>query len=164
MRTISKPLLCLTLLTMLLSCNEKLKETTMMKSKDNGLVLKNSTLDFETTYTKLKNTIDANPNLTIILEMDHSKNAISKGLALRPTRVIIFGNPQLGTPLMTDQASLAIDLPQKIVLYQLDDGTVQIGYNDPLYLKERHGLVGHQDILSKISNALNSITDVAITN
>ncbi|MFS4493416.1 DUF302 domain-containing protein [Maribacter sp. 2308TA10-17] len=136
----------------------------MIKSTDNGLVLKNSTLDFEATYTKLKNTIDANPNLTIMLEVDHSKNAAAKGLALRPTRVIIFGNPLLGTPLMQNQAALAIDLPQKIVLYQLEDGTVQIGYNDPIYLKERHGIIGQEEVLTNISNALNTITDMAILN
>lgn len=143
---------------------KKLKKTIMAIASDNGLVLKNSTLDFETTYTKLKNTIEGNPNLKIMIEIDHSKNAASKGLDLRPTRVIIFGNPMLGTVLMQNQASLAIDLPQKIVVYQLEDGTVQIGFNDPLYLKKRHGLVEQDEVLTKISNALNTITDKAIAN
>ena len=164
MRTISKSIICLTFFVMLLSCTEESNEVTMNTSTDNGLVLKNSTLDFEATYSILKNTIGANPNLTIMFELDHSKNAKSKDLNLRPTRVIIFGNPNLGTPLMQSQASLAIDLPQKIVVYQLEDGTVQVGYNDPVYLKERHGLVGQDELLTKISNALNTITDNAISN
>ena len=136
----------------------------MSAATDNGLILKNSALDFEATYTKLKDTIDGNPNLKIIAEIDHSKNAASKDLDLRPTRVIIFGNPMLGTVLMQNQASLAIDLPQKIVVYQLEDGTVQIGFNDPLYLKKRHGLEEQDEVLTKIANALNTITDKAIAN
>jgi len=130
---------------------------------NNGLVLKNSNLDFETTYAKLIKIINENPNLNIMLEIDHGKNAASKGLELRPTRVIIFGNPLLGTLLMQSQAGLAIDLPQKIVLYELENGLVQLGYNDPLYLKDRHGLIDQEEVLTKISNVLALITDTALS-
>ena len=151
-----------TALLLLTAFTNKIKQARMSESTGNGLVLKNSPLDFETTYTNLKNTIDNNPNLKIMLEIDHSKNASSKGLDLRPTKVILFGNPMLGTALMKNSATTAIDLPQKVVVYQLEDGTVQIGYNDPAYLKERHGIMEQEEILQKISNALNMITNKAI--
>jgi len=86
-------------------------------NNDNGLIIKKSSLDFETTYTSLKNTLKANPNLKIILELDHSKNAASKDLNLLPSKIIMFGNPALGTPLMQNQATTAIDLPQKILVF-----------------------------------------------
>ncbi len=128
----------------------------------NGLIVKKSALDFNETYTKLKNTIDANPNLSILLELDHSKNAASVGLELNPTRIILFGNPKLGTLLMQNKQTVNIDLPQKISVYQDASNEVAIAYNDPLYLKERHGLDGNLEVLDKISTALDKITTMAI--
>ncbi len=143
------------------SCNQdKIKNTVPMEN--NGLVIKKSDLDFETTYANLKNLLEANPNLKIILELDHSKNAASKGLKLRPTKIIVFGNPMLGTPLMQSQPTLAIDLPQKVLVYQLENNEVQIAYNNPEYLKERHGAEGVEEVLAKIANALDAITNKAI--
>lgn len=125
----------------------------------NGLVVKESTLDFETTYTTIRDRIFNNPNLKILLELDHSKNAISNGLALRPTKLLIFGNPNLGTPLMQVSATLAIDLPQKVIVYK-EKEQVFIAYNDPAYLKERHSIEGKGDVLSKIIEALDKITSL----
>ncbi len=142
-----------------LSCNNNFKRTIIM---DNGLVIKKSNQNFEKTYASLKNALETNPNLKIILELDHSKNAASKNLKLRPTKIIVFGNPMLGTPLMESQPTLAIDLPQKIVIYQLENGIVEVVYNNPMYLKERHKVEGLEIILEKISGALDAITNIAI--
>jgi len=153
------------IITILLLFYPKPEKTNNLSSmENNGIVIKNSALDFETTYEKLRGTLEANPNLKIVLELDHSKNAASKGLDLRPTRIIVFGNPLLGTPLMKNQPTLAIDLPQKIVVYQLENGNVEVAYNNPLYLKERHGIEGNDEVLTKIAGALNKITDAAIGN
>ncbi len=131
--------------------------------ENNGLVVKQSKFDFNTTYAKLHDVLESNPNLKIILELDHSKNAASKDLQLRPTKIILFGNPMLGTPLMQNSATVALDLPQKIVVFEADN-MVQVAYNDPLYLKNRHGIDNSDEVLTKIAGALNKITDVAVGN
>ncbi len=122
-----------------------------------GLIVKESNLDFETTYATIRDRIENNPNLKIILELDHRKNAASKDLELRPTKLLVFGNPNLGTPLMQVSPTLAIDLPQKIIVYQEKD-QVYIAYNDPAYLKQRHDIEGKDEVLAKITGALDKIT------
>ncbi len=124
-----------------------------------GLIVKESNLDFETTYATIRDRIENNPNLKIILELDHSKNAASKDLELRPTKLLVFGNPNLGTPLMQVSPTLAIDLPQKVIVYQEKD-QVYIAYNDQAYLKQRHDIDGKDEVLAKITGALDKITSL----
>jgi len=128
-----------------------------------GIITKVSNQDFDATYQKLKNIIDGNPNLKIILEMDHQANAAKAGLTLRPTRLIVFGNPNLGTPLMQSAETLGLDLPQKILVVEGDDGTVSVSYNDPAYLQSRHDISGKDEVLTKVSGALDKITSGAIS-
>ena len=128
----------------------------------NGLVIKTSQQDFETTYNKLKTVISNNPNLKILLELDHQKNASTVGKELLPTRIILFGNPNLGTPLMNNAQTVAIDLPQKILVFENDNKEVKVAYNNPIYLKDRHDISEQDEILNKISQALDKITNVAI--
>lgn len=129
---------------------------------ENTLIIKNSPYNFETTYTKLKNIISNNPNLKILLELDHSKNAASADLELNATKIIMFGNPKLGTPLMQASPTASIDLPQKIIVYTTDKGDTKIAYNNPAYLQERHQIEGKEDILTTITGALNTITNKVI--
>ena len=139
---------------LLISCN-----TITM---DYGLITKDSPYDVETTYNKLRNIIDNNPNLKILLELDHSRNAASVDLELSPTKIIMFGNPKLGTPLMQASNTTALDLPQKIIVYSDNESGSKISYNDPMYLKTRHGMSGADAILGKVSNALDNITNKVI--
>ncbi len=127
---------------------------------DTGLIIKDSAQDVATTYNKLRSIIDNNPNLTILMELNHSANAAKAGLQLEDTRIIMFGNPKLGTPLMQASPTVAIDLPQKITVYATPSGT-KIAYNDPMYLKARHDIRDKEEILSKISGALDAITTKA---
>lgn len=127
---------------------------------NNGLLTKTSSLDFESTYNKLKNGLDNNPKLKILLELDHSKNAASVGLNLNPTRIIMFGNPNLGTLLMQSKQTVSIDLPQKIIVYQDDNAEVKVTYNDPMYLKNRHN-IEQMEALDKISIALDGLITAA---
>lgn len=122
-------------------------------------MLKKVLLDFQTTYLQVKSKIENNPNLKLIFELDHSENASKKDLSLRPTKLLIFGNPNLGTPLMNVAPTLAIDLPQKIMIYE-ESGKVFITYNNPEYLKERHNIEDKDELLNKISNVLNKLTTV----
>lgn len=128
-----------------------------------GIITKVSQRTFDATYKTLKQIIEHNPNLKIILELDHQANAASAGLTLSPTKIILFGNPKLGTPLMSAAASTGLDLPQKILVTQSEEGIVSISYNDPMYLKDRHGISGQDEILQKISAALDKITTGAIS-
>ena len=83
-----------------------------------GIITKESTLSFEDSYQTLKSSLQSNPNLTVIAELDHQANAASVGLDLRPTKNVIFGNPNLGTPLMQEEQSMGLDLPQKMLFWQ----------------------------------------------
>lgn len=126
------------------------------------LIIKTSTKTFNETYDALRSIIETNPNLKIILELDHSKNAASVDLELRPTKIILFGNPKLGTVLMQDNPAIGIDLPQKIVVIKGEDG-VKVIYNSPVYLKKKHGLSDATTaVILKIETALDNITNKAI--
>ena len=129
-----------------------------------GIITKTSNNSIEQTYQQLRTVLSNNPNLKIIAELDHQANAASKDLKLAPTKIIMFGNPNLGTPLMQNAQTTGLDLPQKILVYQTEDGTVKVSYNDPMYLKERHGIEGKDEVLQKISGALDKLTNVAIGN
>jgi len=103
-----------------------------------------------------------NPNLKIILELDHQANAAKVDLTLNPTRIILFGNPKLGTPLMLSAQSTGLDLPQKILVTENESGVVHVRYNDPMYLQQRHDILDRSPVLEKISGALDKITNAAI--
>jgi len=122
-----------------------------------GIITKTSQQNFEDTYQKLKTIISNNPNLKIIFELDHQANAATVDLTLSPTKIILFGNPKLGTHLMGSGTFTGLDLPQKILVSERA-GVVSISYNDPLYLKERHAIKDQDEILQKVAGALDKIT------
>lgn len=97
-------------------------------------------------------------------ELDHQANAQSRGLELRSTKIIIFGNPNLGTPLMQESQSIGLDLPQKILVWEDADGKVHLSYNDPEFLKIRHGINESDEEIQQISNALQNISEAAAAN
>jgi uncharacterized protein (DUF302 family) len=82
----------------------------------------------------------AKRTLTVFARIDHAAGAASAGLALRPTEVVIFGNPKGGTALMQDRQSAGIDLPLKALVWEDAGGQVWLGYNDPAWIAQRHGL------------------------
>ncbi len=77
--------------------------------------------------------------LKVFALIDHSGEAAKAGLSMRPTQVLIFGNPASGTPLMESAPSLAIDLPLKVLAREDEHGQVWLSYDSPEYLRERHG-------------------------
>ena len=81
--------------------------------------------------------------------IDHSGEAKKVGMKMRPTKLLIFGSPSAGTPLMLAAPSLALDLPLKVLIREDDNGRVWVSYNSPDYLKERHGLP--QELLHNIA-------------
>lgn len=126
-----------------------------------GIITVDSNNPFNSTYNKLKGAIEANTNLSIMAILDHQTNGASVGKVIRPTSLLVFGNPNLGTPLMQSSRTMAIDLPQKMLVWQDDAGITHISYNDPNYLAKRHAIVGNAETLSKIADALAGLSKAA---
>jgi len=122
-----------------------------------GIVIVQSANDIDTTFNNLQQAIDAAAPLTLVATVDHSANASSVGLTLLPTRLLIFGNPNLGTPLMQSAQTIGIDLPQKMLVFEDETGQVSVAYNDPAFLAERHGISDQQDIIATITQALSNL-------
>jgi uncharacterized protein (DUF302 family) len=107
--------------------------------KEEGIVKIPSHHSVDETVDKLR-TILKSKGVTLFVLIDHSGEAEKVGLKMPPTKLLIFGNPKGGTPLMLAASSAAIDLPLKILVAEDSQGKVWISYNSPEYLKERHGL------------------------
>lgn len=99
--------------------------------------------------------------LTLFARINHQGNADGVGLKLRPTEVFVFGNPKVGTPLMQCSQAVAIDLPQKVLVREDEQGKVWISYNNPEYLKERHDIQGCDSVITKISKVLADLSRAA---
>jgi uncharacterized protein (DUF302 family) len=107
--------------------------------KEEGVVKIPSHHSVDETVDKLK-TILKSKGVTLFALVDHSGEAEKVGMKMPPTKLLIFGNPKGGTPLMLAAPSAAIDLPLKILVAEDSEGKVWLSYNSPDYLKERHGL------------------------
>jgi uncharacterized protein (DUF302 family) len=107
--------------------------------KEEGIVKILSRRSVDETVDKLK-TILQSKGATLFALMDHSGEAAKAGLKMPPTKLLIFGNPKAGTPVMLAAPSAALDLPLKILVAEDSKGEVWISYNSVDYLKERHGL------------------------
>lgn len=103
----------------------------------------------------------ANKGLTVFARINHSENASNVNLDLAPTEVVIFGNPKVGTPLMLCSKTVAIDLPQKALFWEDNKGQVWLSYNNPKALKERHGIKGCDQLVTKISHVLGRLSEAA---
>ena len=99
--------------------------------------------------------------ITIFARVDHAAGAEKAGLTLPPTELLIFGNPKLGTPLMTSNRGIAIDLPMKALAWQDAEGRVWLSYTDPARLKARWGIEGRDAVFDKMTGALDKLTGVA---
>jgi len=111
----------------------------MPSASGNGIVSKPSNHSVDETVAKLKGILQAK-GITLFSLVDHSGEAEKVGMKMRPTKLLIFGSPKGGTPLMLAAPSVAIDLPLKILIAEDADGKVWISYNDPEYLRDRHNL------------------------
>lgn len=106
---------------------------------DNGLVTIRSHHSVKATIDRLEATLKAG-GVTVFARIDHAGGAASVGMPLRPTELLIFGNPRAGTPLMQANQTIGIDLPLKILAWEDENGAVWVGYNDLAWLAARHGL------------------------
>jgi uncharacterized protein (DUF302 family) len=114
----------------------------------NGIVRKPSNHSVDETLRKLQDSLKAK-GVAIFALVDHSGEAEKVGMHMRPTKLLIFGNPKGGTPLMLAAPSIAIDLPMKILVAEDEEGKAWISYNSPEYLATRHGLA--QNLLQSLA-------------
>jgi uncharacterized protein (DUF302 family) len=127
-----------------------------------GLINVQSDFSLEETTDRLENILNEK-GMTIFNQINHSDAAQKVGVELRKTQLIIFGNPKVGSPLMQCQQSVAIDLPQKAIIWEDDKSKVWISYNDPRYLGKRHNIIGCDEVITKVEKALSGITKTAAT-
>ena len=125
-----------------------------------GLISLKSSHDVKTTADRLENML-TQKGMTVFGRINHAAGAQKVGKSLRPTELIIFGNPKVGTPLMQCRQGVAIDLPQKALIWEDDKGQVWLSYNDPKYLAERHGITECAEVIKKIENALSNFAKAA---
>lgn len=120
----------------------------MSPTATKGLIDMPSNHSVEETVGRLQNILQSK-GVTVFVLVDHSGEAAKVGMKMRPTKLLIFGSPKAGTPLMLAAPSVAIDLPLKILVWEDIQGKTWVSYNSPEYLRERHGFP--QELLANIA-------------
>ncbi len=100
-------------------------------------------------------------NMTIFSRIDHAGGAVAAGLSLRPTMLILFGNPRGGTPLMQAVQPIGLELPLKMLIWEDATGSTQLSYDDPVWLARRFGLELGLPSVKSLSLALADLASVA---
>lgn len=121
-----------------------------------GLLTYESDADFSATVERIEPAVTGH-GLFLMRVMDHAAAAARFGLELNPSTVALFGNPRVGSQVMTCAPTAGIDLPQKLHVWLGDGGIVMVTFNDPDWLKERHSIEGCDEVLSDVRETLNSI-------
>ena len=133
------------------------KDDSVLRARRDGILKFKSNHSVKETVERFES-IAQEQGLNIVATVNHQAGAESVDLELRPTQVIIFGNPRAGTPLMQCNQTAGIDLPQKALIWEDEQGQVWLGYNSPRYLSIRHRLKGCADeALERIGNNLNML-------
>ena len=133
----------------------------MDKNIPDSMIVKLSANNVTQTMDRLEKILKSK-GVTVFLRLDHAKGAKKVGKNLRPTQVLMFGNPKLGTPLMMSNQTMGIDLPLKAVAWEDASGKVWLGYNKPSYLSERHQVNDKAPVIAKMTNVLNKFSNYAV--
>ncbi len=126
-----------------------------------GLIKKRSPHGVSQTLDRLERVLE-DKGITVALRWPHGERAREVDIALRDTEVMIFGNPKIGSHVMTSAQTAGIDLPMKALAWRDADGQVWLAYNDPRYIADRHGIDDRAETIDKMSNALDKLTDQAV--
>ena len=137
-----------------------LLSTQAYADSSDGIVRIKSNNSVTATIDKLE-TVLKKKGMTIFTRVDHTAGAEKAGLKIRPTELLIFGNPKVGTPLMLCSQTAALDLPQKSLAYEDENGQVWLVYNDPAYMAKRHNIKGCEKAVQKVTNALATFASFA---
>jgi len=125
-----------------------------------GLIVKQSDFGVTKTLDRLGIALERK-GIRVFSRIDHAKGAASVGMKLTPTSLIIFGTPKIGTPLMTSNPAIGLDLPLKAVAWKTSDGKVHLAYTDPAWLAKRYGITDRAKVFKKMAGALGKFTDMA---
>lgn len=128
-----------------------------------GVIAVKSPFNVDQTAQQLEHALRAK-GASVIASVDHAAAAAKVGMRLRPTRVVIFGNPRAGTPLMQCAQTAGIDLPQKALVWEDETGQTWVGYNDVSYLAKRHNLRDCDAAIKTNAEALANIVQQATAN
>ena len=134
--------------------------SSMAVAADNGLVSVKSNHGVKETADRLENIIKKK-GMTLFDRINHAAGAEKVGKELRPTELIIFGNPKVGAPLMQCGQTMGIDLPQKALIWEDEAGQVWFSYNDPGYLAQRHNTQGCVEVIKKVQGVLANFSNAA---
>lgn len=125
------------------------------------IITKPSSYSMDETVEVLKSTMEE-MDLNLVEEVDHAQAAADNELELRPTKVLIFGNPKVGTQLMKADQRAGLDLPLRILVWENEDGRVFMTYRSPAALQDDFALGEQQEVLDRMSNALDKLSQEAI--
>jgi len=131
-----------------------------LANADNGLIMAKSPYTVDETLDRFEAAV-TNKGMTIFTRIDHAEAAVKIGKELRPTVVLIFGNPNIGTLRMQSTQTAAIDLPLKLLAWEDEGGQVWVAYNDPDYLVKRHAITDRGLLVEKMRKAMNDFTTAA---
>ena len=134
--------------------------TTSFASDSNGIIKVKSKYSATETIDRLEAVLKKK-GMTVFKRVNHTAGASQAGLQLRPTELLIFGNPKAGTPLMLCSQTSALDLPQKALAYKDEKGQVWLAYNDPAYMADRHNIKGCEKPVQNVTNALAKFASLA---
>lgn len=127
---------------------------------DNGIISIKSSYGVTHTADRLEKNLKTK-GTTVFIRINHAEGTSKVGRKLRPTVLIVFGNPKVGTTLMQCRQSVAIDLPQKALIWEDEKENVWLSYNDPRYLAKRHNIKKCDEVLNKFANALSNFAKAA---
>ena len=135
----------------------------LAQAGDDGLITKKSNYSVSETIDKLEAVL-TKKGVTIAVRWKHSDRANNVDIPLRPTELLIFGNPKLGSHMFTSNQTAGIDLPMKALAWEDEKGNVWLTYNDPVYLAKRHSIKDREHIVKKMTGALNKFSNIATGN
>ena len=124
---------------------------------DDGIVRIKSAYSMPETIKRIKKDV-ADKGIMFFNEIDQSKLAANAGVTLRPSTLIVFGNPPLGTLFLTSNPSAGLDWPVRVLVYQDEKGDVWVNYTDFMWIAHRHGIMDRDDAFKKASEVITSIT------
>jgi len=126
-------------------------------ASDDGIVRIKSAYSMPETIKRIKKDV-ADKGIMFFNEIDQSKLAADAGVTLRPSTLIVFGNPPLGTLFLTSNPSAGLDWPVRVLVYQDEKGDVWVNYTDFMWIAHRHGIMARDDAFKKASEVITSIT------
>lgn len=131
-----------------------------LQAAPEGMISKKSPYSVKVTLDRLERILHQK-GITIVTRWSQDAGAKKAGISLRPTELLIFGNPKLGSHFFTSAQSAGIDLPMKALAWEDAQGQVWLGYNDPAYIARRHRIGDRDDIIKKMTAALDAMTSKA---